>query len=151
MGYGIRVPASIIITAATQGAVFLPDIFDGVLDSEVEVSGTKTTTLKEGAFIPGEHVYAIQYRRVRFSWLQSPLASNMGLETESSPATWKVYVGSRGGSNQEDESGEPKVGKELKFTTQLSDETTLDEFSELRGHEFGLLDDENILLVPWDY
>lgn len=150
MEYSVRVPASIIITAATQGVVVLPDIFDGVLDSEVKASGTETSSLKGGAFIPGEHVYAIQYRRVRFSWLQSPRASNIGLDTENSPATWEVYVGTRGSSSQEDESGEPKTGGELKLTTQLSDETTLDDFSELRGHEVGLLDDENIWLIPWD-
>ena len=150
MGYSVRVPASIIVTAATHGAVVLPDILDGVLDSEVKTSGTETSSLKGGAFIPGEHVYAIQYRRVRFSWLRVPRASNTRLGTESSPATWKVYVGARGGSSQEDESGELKAGGELKLTTQLSDETTPDEFSKLRGYDVGLLDGENIWLIPWD-
>jgi hypothetical protein len=148
MGYSVRVPASITITAGTQGFGTHTNIFDA--NPEVKVSGTKTSNSKGGGFIQGEHVYAIQYRKVCFSWLQSPRASNLGLETERSPATWKVYVGTRGGSSQEDDGDEPAMGNELKFVTQLSDKTTPGNFSELRGYEVGILDDENIWYIPWD-
>ncbi len=148
MEYSVRIPASITITAGTQGFGTHPNIFDG--NPEVKVLGTKTSNLKGGGFIPGEYVYAIQYRKVCFSWLQSPRASNLGLETEGSPAIWKVYVGTRGGSSQEGEGGGSTTGNELKFVTQLSDMTTPGNFSELRGYEVGILDNENIWYIPWD-
>ncbi|OIW23723.1 hypothetical protein CONLIGDRAFT_686635 [Coniochaeta ligniaria NRRL 30616] len=72
MGAGVSVPVSLVAAAAT-GGMPLPPVLPGA-DAEVEVAAEvgpskSRETAKFDA--PGEQVFAVQYRKIRFSWFSS--------------------------------------------------------------------------------
>ena len=102
---GVGVPGSVILLAATQGAVPTLGGIESVLDSEVTVSWGTTGRMASSFVAPGESIMAVQYRQVDFSWFRKPSPKTVTL---SSRSKWKTYLGSRGedsdDTSDEDES-----------------------------------------------
>jgi hypothetical protein len=69
---------------------------------------------------PGEQVYAVQYRKVNFSWYSSKKVENSALQKGN---RWKVYWLRSGGVEDEvdDEDNEDIVEAQLKETLSISD------------------------------
>ncbi|KAI0893978.1 hypothetical protein F4806DRAFT_473466 [Annulohypoxylon nitens] len=86
-------PGSIVILAATQGAVPTLGGLEGVLDSEAAASRHSSKRAESSFTFPGENIFAVQYRKVDFSWFRKPSPKTITLKSRSE---WKAYLGSRG-------------------------------------------------------
>ena len=92
-GQGVGVPGSVVLLAATQGAVPTLGGIESVLDSEVTASSGATGRVASSFEHPGESILAVEYRRVDFSWFRKPSPKTITLSGRS---RWKTYLGSRG-------------------------------------------------------
>ncbi|KAF9872606.1 hypothetical protein CkaCkLH20_09785 [Colletotrichum karsti] len=67
------------------------------LDIEAGVGFTKASSASSEFTTSGEHVYAVQYRKLRFSAFSSRNVDNTFLESKN---RWKVLIDVRGGGNE---------------------------------------------------
>jgi hypothetical protein len=85
------------------------------------VGGTQDASYEQRRVFnaPGEHIFAVQYRKVKFRWLSSQTDSNPSLDKTRWKASWDWR-----GSDDEDEEEEDILEVEL---TDASDQEFLDE------------------------
>lgn len=115
----------------TGGGVQLPDapLGGGVLGSSVG-NVREVNNRAECTFVgPGEQVYAIQYRKLRFGWFSSRKIEKSKLERDN---RWKIFWSPdiRGGTDEDD--GEDDV-----VEVDLTDELDL-EFNDVYVDEDGM-------------
>ena len=99
---GLALPASVVASAAAMaGGVPLPPIVTPESDIDLlAIKAERDTKMQESAQYdaPGEQVFAVQFRRVKFSWFSAKDASaGASLETGN---RWKLY-GYRGEGDQD--------------------------------------------------
>lgn len=82
-----QVPTSLLTAAA---GLPLPD---GLLDVGAGGKRSADNSEKHSFLAPGEQVFAVQYRKVRVSWLSNRDVDHACLESGN---RWKVYLGGRG-------------------------------------------------------
>lgn len=85
------VSASLITAAA---GVPVPILTDSGLDVSVGFSSANERSGSSGYTATGEHVYAVQYRKIKFSMFSSRKAEKAYLERGN---RWKSFVGARAG------------------------------------------------------
>lgn len=90
------VSASLLTAAA---GVPLPTFPDSGLDVSVGFSSANERSGTTGYTATGEHVYAVQYRKVKFSMFSSRKVEKAYLERGN---RWKSYVGARAGDGVDD-------------------------------------------------
>lgn len=90
------VSASLITAAA---GVPLPTLTDSGLDVSVGFSSANERSGSSGYTATGEHVYAVQYRKIKFSMFSSRKAEKAYLERGN---RWKSFVGARAGDGVDD-------------------------------------------------
>lgn len=83
----VQAPTSL---AATAAGVPLPE---GILDVGAGGSRSAEVSEKTSFVAPGEYVFAVQYRKVRVSWLSSRDVDHAYLQPGN---RWKVYLGGKG-------------------------------------------------------
>ncbi|KLU91595.1 hypothetical protein MAPG_10113 [Magnaporthiopsis poae ATCC 64411] len=93
-GGGVDVSASVSAGVLAAGAG-LPLPLTGDLTATVQTSVSSSEELNYTA--PGERVYAVLYRRIRFAWFATRSADNAYLEKG---IRWKSLVSSRGGGDE---------------------------------------------------
>lgn len=99
-GAEIEVSAGVsgsLITAAA--GVPLPILTDSGLDVSVGFSSANERSGSSGYTATGEHVYAVQYRKIKFSMFSSRKAEKAYLERGN---RWKSFVGARAGDGVDD-------------------------------------------------
>ncbi|KAL7917665.1 hypothetical protein ACQKWADRAFT_306196 [Trichoderma austrokoningii] len=123
LGGDLQAPASL---AATAMGLPLPG---GTL--EVGAGGKRSADglRKTGFVVPGEQVFAVQYRKARVSWLSSRSVENARLEAGNQ---WKVYVGGRG----EEDEDEKTVQVELDDSIQDEDRPTAFNVIDIDGERY---------------
>jgi hypothetical protein len=94
VAFQTKLPGSLVLTAATQGIISTLGGLETLLDSEVSTTHEQGRSSLSSYIMPGEHIIAIQYRKVDFAWFRRGSFNAPGLKDATS---WKVYVGSRGG------------------------------------------------------
>ncbi|KAH6702787.1 hypothetical protein BKA61DRAFT_619569 [Leptodontidium sp. MPI-SDFR-AT-0119] len=128
-GGSVQVPGALITAAAG-----VPIPLDDTLDVGVERTLKKDTREKGEYLASGEHVFAIQYRKVkmgRFSTKGVDQAYLLG------GSRWKIYLSTRGGPGETEEdamdveAGEPVHANDIR-----------------KACEHFILDDEEILFYP---
>lgn len=72
----------------------------GIMDSGVGGIRSKQTGQATNFMAPGEHVYAVQYRKIEFSWFSSRSIEKASLEHGN---RWKIYLGGRGDEEDEED------------------------------------------------
>lgn len=97
----VEVPVMTVASAAMAGAGMVLPLGDS-LDPSLGKSRTRTFDTKSEYTAPGEHIYAVQYRKVRFRRFTSCKVDHSSLESGN---RWKVYVGSRGSETGGDNDG----------------------------------------------
>lgn len=90
------VSASLLTAAA---GVPLPILPDSGLDVSVGFSSANERSRSIGYTATGEHVYAVQYRKIKFSMFSSRKVEKAYLERAN---RWKSYVGARAGDGVDD-------------------------------------------------
>lgn len=99
-GTGVEVSAGVsgsLLTAAS--GVPLPILTDSGLDVSVGFSSANERSGTAGYTATGEHVYAVQYRKIKFSMFSSRKVEMAYLERGN---RWKSYVGARAGAGVDD-------------------------------------------------
>jgi hypothetical protein len=135
--YSVKLPGSLVLAAATQGAVISAGGLESVLDSEVGTTGATVASLVSRIDLPGEHIYAIQYRKVDFpSWFQRPTMDRFGLMEGTKGIDWKSYVGARSGKHGDGEEGNDDGPR-------LAEEEDADDVEDL-GHDAFVVDKEEV-------
>ncbi|KAG6361602.1 hypothetical protein INS49_009829 [Diaporthe citri] len=86
-----------LLTAAS--GVPLPILSDSGLDVSVGFSSANERSGTMGYTATGEHVYAVQYRKIKFSMFSSRKVEKAYLERGN---RWKSYVGARAGDDVDD-------------------------------------------------
>lgn len=101
-----KVPVTALAAAAgTAGIGAGSDMFDVGAGCAYTRSGSSEL----GFFAPGEHVYAVQYRKVMFQWFARGKLDRSWLEEGN---RWILYTGLRGSSGNEDEVVEASLVEE---------------------------------------
>jgi len=90
----VTVPAAVV--AAAAGAP-IPIPLDFGLDVGASVSLATTAGEKMAFTAPGEQVFAVQYRKIRFAWFSSRYVDKAYLEEGN---RWKIYIMTRGESEE---------------------------------------------------
>jgi hypothetical protein len=88
----IQVPTTL---AAAAGGVMLP--LGDSLDVGAGLSRQKRDDEKISFVAPGEHIFAVQYRKVKLARFSGRDIDKASLELGN---TWKMYVGARGGKEE---------------------------------------------------
>jgi hypothetical protein len=70
VAFQTKLPGSIILTAATQGIIPTLGGLETILDSKVSTAHEKAGSSLSSYIMPGEHIVAIQYRKVDFAWFR---------------------------------------------------------------------------------
>ncbi|KAL8365120.1 hypothetical protein RB595_004099 [Gaeumannomyces hyphopodioides] len=99
-GSGVDVSAELPVAAIAAAAACAPLPLPGSLTTSVRVGVTSAEILAYTA--PGERVYSVLYRRVRFSWFST--RSSVDRAYLEKGIRWKSMIGSRG-DGDEDEDG----------------------------------------------
>ncbi|KAF3918183.1 hypothetical protein ABW20_dc0104505 [Dactylellina cionopaga] len=86
-GRDITIPVS----AATAAAVAVPFPFTDVLDVGAGVTEMKGSEVEASFFAPGEMIFAVQYRKLEFSWLSSRDIDKATLRK----SRWRMNIGVR--------------------------------------------------------
>ncbi|ROV90646.1 hypothetical protein VMCG_10032 [Cytospora schulzeri] len=86
----VQIPASLATMAA---GIPLP-VPERVLDVSAGGNLFAATSERTSFVAPGEQVFAVQYHKVRISWLSGRDVKNTYLESGN---RWKVYLGGKGG------------------------------------------------------
>lgn len=99
-GAGVDLSAGIpgSLVAAASGLP-LPILPDSGLDVSVGLSSANESSETTGYTATGEHVYAVQYRKIKFSVFSSRKVEKAYLERGN---RWKSYVGARTGDGVDD-------------------------------------------------
>jgi hypothetical protein len=85
VGAEITAPAEILAAATTAG---IPLPYSELLDVGAGAEIARGTKSASSLFAAGEQVYAVQYRKLEFSWFSSRKLENASLEVGN---RWKVY------------------------------------------------------------
>lgn len=88
-GGEVRVPVDVAAAGGVPGVLAA----GGVMDVGAGGSASRQATEKTGFDAPGEQIFAVQYRKVKFRLFQSRRVENGFLEEG---ARWQMYVGARG-------------------------------------------------------
>ncbi|KAB2569981.1 hypothetical protein DBV05_g11365 [Lasiodiplodia theobromae] len=103
-----KVQAPLSMAAAGAG---VPLPIDGMLDVGVEASRARTEANSASFTAPGEQIFAVQYRKLRFARFKRKEVDDARLEEGN---RWKMYLGGRGEEEDEDEQiVGVEVGEEL--------------------------------------
>lgn len=102
----VQVPTSL---AATAAGIPLP-IPDGLLDVGTGAKRSAGISEKTSFVVPGEQVFAVQFRKLRVSWFSGRDVDNTYLESGN---RWKVYLGGRGEEKDFEKVVDIEVGEYL--------------------------------------
>ncbi|KAH6999267.1 hypothetical protein EDB80DRAFT_724513 [Ilyonectria destructans] len=92
----VQTPVTLAITTAAG----IPIPVDGILDSSIEAKGLRALSERTSFFAPGEQIFAVQYRKIRFARFSSRKVKDATLAKANS---WEMYLGGRGGGEAETE------------------------------------------------
>lgn len=120
----VRAPIS---DAATAGGVPIP--IDGMLDVGVEAEWATTQASNTSFTAPGEQIFAVQYRKLRFARFSSCKVEDARLEKGDA---WRMYLGGRG----EEEDAEQVVSVAADDGVERSDVGACYESDEVAGESF---------------
>lgn len=99
-GAEVEVSAGVSASLLTAAAgVPLPILTDSGLDLSVGFSSANERSGSSGYTATGEHVYAVQYRKIKFSMFSSRKTEKAYLERGN---RWKSFVGARAGDGVDD-------------------------------------------------
>lgn len=106
-GGEVIAPGALITTAATGIPIPLGD----VLDVGVGIKGTKKKEMLTSYFAEGEHIFAVQYRKIEFRWFSG---GNVAEEANLKDcAVWKSFWMRSAGTGDEGEADELAVSATL--------------------------------------
>jgi hypothetical protein len=113
--FDVTLPVDSVVSAAAGVPIPLTNLDVGGGRSWNDKCGTLANFIA-----PGEQVYAVQYRKVNFSWYSSKKLDKAALEKGN---RWKVYWLRSGGDEDEDEDDEDVVEAQVKENLSISDLT----------------------------
>ncbi|KAK7536633.1 hypothetical protein IWX49DRAFT_593626 [Phyllosticta citricarpa] len=96
-GLEAKVQAPLTLAATAAG---LPVPIDGMLDVGAGANSSRTQSNNTRFTGPGEHIFAVQYRKLRFARFSSRKVEDTRLEGRN---RWKMYLGARGDEDDSEE------------------------------------------------
>jgi hypothetical protein len=138
----LRLPGSVVVMAATHGAMASLGGLEAVLDSELAVVRDKASHAACTLMFPGENIMAVEYRQVDFSWFRKPSHKTPTLKEG---AEWKAYLGSRGEESGDEEECESESEEEeeddlVTLRARIGGSIELDDLGDFGKHEDYKLD-----------
>jgi len=97
-GGSVQIPGAVIMAAAGVPSFPLNDSLDLGIESNIR----RTSKEKEEYLAGGEHIFAIQYRKVKMGKFAT---SKVDPDYLLGGSRWKIYLSSRGGPNGNEEDG----------------------------------------------
>ncbi|KAI7781028.1 hypothetical protein LA080_015262 [Diaporthe eres] len=121
----VQIPGSLATFAA---GIPLP-VPEGALDVGAGGARAAEDSQRTSFVAPGEHLFAVQYRKMRISWLSSRDVDKTYLESGN---RWKMYIGGRG----EEDQTEHIVDVELGDYAQKEDLARICDVVNVSGQEY---------------
>ncbi|KAK7532166.1 uncharacterized protein J3D65DRAFT_670793 [Phyllosticta citribraziliensis] len=126
-GLEAKVQAPLTMAATATG---VPVPIDGMLDIGARANRSKMQSNSTSFTAPGEQIFAVQYRKLRFARFSTRKVENARLEGGN---RWKMYLGGRG---DEDEDSEEIVSVEVDAGLEDGFDSTLYESGTFGGESF---------------